>query len=202
MRQEAERLRATVEGVRDEYDTKLMKARKDADVYFTAYHDEAIPRCEQLYNEIIEFNAELGPIDTDEMPAEFYEPGFHPGWVPATMDALRVLRPLGWIPVYAKKMTFLQPMYKPFTEEDAATRLQARLQAREAKAAEERRSSKQALASGEWSTHASVTNNVHMKEMTSKQVADGAPQRAVTKAVAPSIVPTQVRKPGAASTKR
>lgn len=71
-------------------------------------------------------------IDSKEIP-EYYEPGFVPGWIPATMDALRFLRPLGWAPVCDAGKCYLQPMYKPFTEEDVMARLEAREQKEEAK---------------------------------------------------------------------
>lgn len=65
-------------------------------------------------------------VNSASIPAEYYEPDFKEGRLPATLDALRVLRPLGWIPVQDSGKVYLQPMYKPFTEEDAAARLQAK----------------------------------------------------------------------------
>lgn len=67
----------------------------------------------------------LHGVDTNIIPAEYYEPGFTPGWLPATHDALRLLRPLGWVPVAELDKVWLAPMYKPFTEEDAKQRLEA-----------------------------------------------------------------------------
>ncbi|EMD67841.1 hypothetical protein COCSADRAFT_352860 [Bipolaris sorokiniana ND90Pr] len=69
--------------------------------------------------------ATLRGVDTNLIPAEYYEPGFIPGWLPATHDALRLLRPLGWVPVAELEKVWLAPMYKPFTEEDAKQRLEA-----------------------------------------------------------------------------
>ncbi|EUC44109.1 hypothetical protein COCMIDRAFT_99108 [Bipolaris oryzae ATCC 44560] len=70
-------------------------------------------------------DATLRGVDTNLIPAEYYEPGFTPGWLPATHDALRVLRPLDWVPVAELEKVWLVPMYKPFTEEDAKQRLEA-----------------------------------------------------------------------------
>ncbi|XP_014554081.1 hypothetical protein COCVIDRAFT_105928 [Bipolaris victoriae FI3] len=67
----------------------------------------------------------LHGVDTNIIPAEYYEPGFTPGWLPATHDALRLLRPLGWVPVAELDKVWLAPMYRPFTEEDAKQRLEA-----------------------------------------------------------------------------
>ncbi|KAJ6282123.1 hypothetical protein J3E71DRAFT_176116 [Bipolaris maydis] len=69
--------------------------------------------------------ATLRGVDTNLIPAEYYEPGFTPGWLPATHDALRLLRPLGWAPVADLDKVWLAPMYKPFAEEDAKERLEA-----------------------------------------------------------------------------
>ncbi|KAH7087550.1 hypothetical protein FB567DRAFT_347712 [Paraphoma chrysanthemicola] len=158
LREEVERCRVQVASVRGEVDHEMRKVQKSFEFYFAAYYDEAIPRAEALYKEIIELNAEMGRdikpkeqlvrnqrvadraalrcacysndtlvgVATDNIPLEYYEPGFVAGWVPATNDALRVLRPLGWIPVFDEGKTWLQPMYKPFTEEDAVARSQAR----------------------------------------------------------------------------
>jgi hypothetical protein len=67
----------------------------------------------------------LKGVDTALIPAEYYEPGFKAGWIPATIDGLHFLRPLGWIPVLELEKVWLTPMYKPFTEEDAVYRLEA-----------------------------------------------------------------------------
>jgi hypothetical protein len=147
-----------VKVVKHEVNSDLMKAQKSVKYWYTAYYDEAIPKVENLYKEIGALNAELSRevkieeqlvrnvrvndrayiryaaaetlkgIDTKKIPAKYYEPGFVPGWIPATMEALRVLRPLGWAPVYEAQKCYLQPIYKPFTENDAATRLEAQEQ--------------------------------------------------------------------------
>ncbi|KAJ4367183.1 hypothetical protein N0V83_007713 [Neocucurbitaria cava] len=73
----------------------------------------------------------LQGVDTSLIPAEYYEPGFvgcELGPIEATYDALRVLRPLGWVPLHRLGKVYLAPMYKPFTEEDAVYRLQAQEQ--------------------------------------------------------------------------
>ncbi|USP75715.1 uncharacterized protein yc1106_02989 [Curvularia clavata] len=70
----------------------------------------------------------LRGVDPELIPAEVYEPGFVPGWIPATHDALRTLRPLGWVPVAELGKVWLAPMFKPFTQEDAAYRLRAKHQ--------------------------------------------------------------------------
>ena len=155
MQEELTQHRALIKVVQDESDTAVRKAMNWADYCWLQYYDEAVPKVEALYKEIIELNAELGRdiqpkeelvrnqrvidrsalrfacaetlsgVDTEKFPAEYYGPGFCPGRIPATNDALRVLRPLGWVPVYDAKKVYLQPMYKPFAEEDAAARLQA-----------------------------------------------------------------------------
>ncbi|RAR14329.1 hypothetical protein DDE83_002279 [Stemphylium lycopersici] len=71
----------------------------------------------------------LRGVDSSLVPTECYEPGFHGGAVPATYDALRVLRPFGWVPLVELEKVWLVPMYKPYTEEDAAYRLEAQEQA-------------------------------------------------------------------------
>lgn len=155
MQGELTRYRAYIKDVQDEADTKVMKMKKQSDLYFTLYHDEAVHKTDSMYKEIIALNAELGRdiqpkeqlvrnqrvadrfalrfaaeqnlwgVDTTDIPAEYYKPGFIPGHLPATHDALRALRPLGWVPVFKAGKVYLQPMYKAFTEEDAVARLQA-----------------------------------------------------------------------------
>ncbi|KAF1850830.1 uncharacterized protein K460DRAFT_302281, partial [Cucurbitaria berberidis CBS 394.84] len=144
--------------VHDKADSEIQKAQKATDFYYTAYYDEAVSKVERLLEEVRSLNMELGRdvhvqervernkvvadraalryacdltmrgVDTAMIPAEYYEPGFRPGWIPATYDALRVLRPLGWIPVHELEKVYLAPMYKPFTEEDVAYRLEAQEQ--------------------------------------------------------------------------
>lgn len=38
----------------------------------------------------------LRGFDSSHVPSVYHEPGFRPGWISAGMDALRVLRPMGW----------------------------------------------------------------------------------------------------------
>lgn len=61
----------------------------------------------------------LRGVNSSRIPSVYYEPGFRPGLISAGLDALRVLRPLGWEAVYNLEKTYLQPLYKPFLEEDA-----------------------------------------------------------------------------------
>ncbi|KAF2823967.1 hypothetical protein CC86DRAFT_408979 [Ophiobolus disseminans] len=110
MRKELTQHRTFIKDVQDKCDTEVMKINKEVKQWFTLYYDKAVPKVETMIR------------------AEFHEPGYVAGWVLATIDALRVLRPLGWAPVFADKKVYLQPMYKPFTEEDAAARLQAQEQ--------------------------------------------------------------------------
>ena len=99
--------------------------------------EEAPPLQERLSRNVVVSNRNalrhacdvtLRGVNTALIPAEYYEPGFRPGWLPATHDALRVLRPLGWAPVAELGKVWLSPIYKPFTEEDAEARLEAEAQ--------------------------------------------------------------------------
>jgi hypothetical protein len=62
----------------------------------------------------------LRGINSSRIPSVYNEPGLRPGLISAGLDALRVLRPLGWEAVAQLEKTYLQPLYKPFLEEDAA----------------------------------------------------------------------------------
>jgi chromosome segregation ATPase len=98
-----------VKVVKDEVHSDLMKAQKSVEYWYSAYYDEAVPKVEKLYKKISALNAELGQevktkeqlvcnvhvndraymryaatetlkdINTKEIPAEYYEPGFVPG---------------------------------------------------------------------------------------------------------------------------
>jgi hypothetical protein len=155
MQEELTQHRDFIKKVQDQADIEVNRATKDAEFWQIGYWSEAVPKVETMYAEIVKLNAELGRdivpkeqtvrnqrvadrsalreacaqtlrgVDSNNFPAEYYEPGFVPGWMPATADAMRVLRPLGWVPVYKSGKVWLQPMYKPFTEEDAAARIQA-----------------------------------------------------------------------------
>lgn len=145
-------LRENMANAEDKMNSEVLKARKSADFWFTYFYDEAVPKVESLYKEIRQLNEELGRVVhvhesvernvvadraalrtaceysaclPSTLPAEFYEPGFRPGWIPATYDALRVLRPLGWVPICDMEKVWLTPMFKPSTEEDAVHRLEA-----------------------------------------------------------------------------
>jgi len=119
------------------------------------YYDEAVPKVEALYEEIYQLSAELGRdirpkeqpmrnqrvsdraalrfackftlqgVDSENIPDEYYEPGFVSERVAATADALRVLRPLGWKPVDEGGKVWLKPTFRPLTEADAAAQLGA-----------------------------------------------------------------------------
>ncbi|KAH4068009.1 hypothetical protein HBI67_099290 [Parastagonospora nodorum] len=155
---ELDEKRECITRVEDEADTKCRKFADETDFWTGLYFDEAVPHVERLYGEIKALNIELGRyvepkerhvrnkrveeravlrnackytmkgVDTAKIPAEYYEPGFVPGVVAATYDAMRFLRPRGWIPLYNRDKVYYQPMYKPFTEEDAAARLEAQQQ--------------------------------------------------------------------------
>jgi chromosome segregation ATPase len=169
MERELNQHREFIKTVEDKASTEIMKANATADIYSTLYYDEAVGRVERLYEEIYQLNTKLGrdvrPKDqivrnkrvedraalrtackegmdgvvADNIPKEYYEPGFQPGHVPATYDAMRVLRPLGWLPLYKRDRVYLQPMYKPFTEADSEARAQAKEYMREEMRREELR---------------------------------------------------------------
>ncbi|CAO2649648.1 Nn.00g070330.m01.CDS01 [Neocucurbitaria sp. VM-36] len=147
-----------LEVIHDKCDSEETKISKERDYWFSLYFHEAVPKTESLYEEIRALHKEQGRdvqvqervernvvvadraalrtacrftlqgVDTNLIPAEYYEPGFVGGWIEATHDALRVLRPLGWAPVSELGKVFLAPMYKPFTEKDVEYRREAQEQ--------------------------------------------------------------------------
>lgn len=122
---ELDEKRERITRVDDEADTKCRKFADETDFYAGLYFDEAVPHVERLYADIKGLNIELGRyvepkerlvrnkrveeraklrnackytmrgVDTAEIPAEYYEPGFVLGVMAATYDAMRFLRPRG-----------------------------------------------------------------------------------------------------------
>jgi hypothetical protein len=161
MKRELNRHRELIETVEDKANTEVMKANKLTDFWFNRYYDEAVGRVERLHEEIYQLNTKLGRdvrpkdqlvrnkrvedraalrtacqetmrgVDSANVPKEYYEPGFRPGHLPATYDAMRVLRPLGWVPLFERERVYLQPMYRPYTEADSDARVEARELVRE-----------------------------------------------------------------------
>jgi hypothetical protein len=161
MERELNEKREIINTVNDKANTEVMKANKLTDFWFNRYYDEAVGRVERLHEEIYQLNTKLGRdvrpkdqlvrnkrvedravlrtacqesmtgVDSANIPKEYYEPGFRPGHLPATYDALRVLRPLGWLPLFERDRVYLQPMYRPFTEADSDARAEARELVRE-----------------------------------------------------------------------
>lgn len=142
----------TMRHARDKMDSEVKKANHVAEHYFTAYYDEAVPKVERLLEETRGLKIELGRevhvqepvqhnpvadraflrcaledglagVDPSLIPAECRESDFRADCIPATIDALRVLRPLGWIPVHDLDKVWLRPLHKPFTDGDAENRL-------------------------------------------------------------------------------
>ncbi|KAH7074592.1 hypothetical protein BKA63DRAFT_553540 [Paraphoma chrysanthemicola] len=219
LREEVEFCRAQVASVLGEADHELAKAQKNFEFFAAAYYDEAIPRAEALYQEIIELNAELGRdikpeeqlvrnqrvaeraalryacenttltgVVTDKIPPEYYELGFKVGWVPATNDAL----------LFNEEKTWLQPMYKPFTEEDAVVRFQARQALEE----QERRSTQRIPKSGELLADVSTRPRGPLNQITmNRHKSDNLTKRKAAEISAPSLIPSKVRKPRADVTK-
>lgn len=130
------------------------QAKAQANYFYDAFYDFAVNKVEKLQQELDEKNGKLPSktqcreernlviadrailrtaceggtmrdISSSRIPPEYHEPGFRAGRIAATMDALRVLRPMGWEPVEALEKVWLQPLYKPFTEDDATAYLDA-----------------------------------------------------------------------------
>jgi hypothetical protein len=148
--------REFIENVNDKAQIEVMKVQKEADCYYTMYWDEAVPKVERMHKEIRDLKRELGqdlPVQqhvngttaVEEraflrhaavngvegapehlVPPEVHAPNFQPGWIRATYNALRELRPLGYQLVEAQEKVYLAPTYEPFTEEDALARLNTR----------------------------------------------------------------------------
>ncbi|KAF3042182.1 hypothetical protein E8E12_008738 [Didymella heteroderae] len=127
---------------------KVDEVRKAAVHWYTSYWDFAVNKVEKLQEELDLKNGRLPPprternprvadraalrtacegegegtesIDPCHLPLEYYEPGFEDGRIVAAMDALRVLRLMGWEAVDDMKKVWLEPLYKPFLVKDAA----------------------------------------------------------------------------------
>lgn len=155
MMTELEELRTHKHLIEDKAQHNVDRAKTEANFYLNAYYDFAVNKVENLQAELGKKagtlpsgprgRPERNPVDADRaalraacevgtmrgisssrIPPEYNEPGFRPGRIAATMDALRVLRPMGWEAVNALEKVWLQPLYTPFTEEDAAAHLDDR----------------------------------------------------------------------------
>ncbi|KAF2254040.1 hypothetical protein BU26DRAFT_516286 [Trematosphaeria pertusa] len=147
-----------IQTVEDKADSEVRKWEKRHDCWYSLYYDEAVPKNERLENRIHELMREKGEdywqesehpenrtvsdrnalriacaetltgVDEDLIPPEAFDPAFSGGYLPATYQALKKLRPKGWIVISELGRAWLTPKYKPFTEEDAEERIQAREQ--------------------------------------------------------------------------
>ncbi|KAF1361971.1 hypothetical protein EJ07DRAFT_108574 [Lizonia empirigonia] len=154
MMEELDHLRKHKQSTETEAQHAVDQAKAQANYFYNAFYDFAVNKVEKLQQELDEKNGKLpsktqgrqerNPVVADRailrtaceggtmrdisssrIPPEYHEPGFRAGRIAATMDALRVLRPMGWESVEALEKVWLQPLYKPFTEDDAAAYLDA-----------------------------------------------------------------------------
>jgi hypothetical protein len=133
-----------------------MQVVKELDVTYERYHSETLYDQQRLHERIAALMAEKGEsyyaesshpfskISADrnalrvqaqfitsrdnmsQVSPEVFEDDYWPGAIPATIEALRKLRPLGWFPIWEMDRCWLTPVVKQFTEEDAVERIQAR----------------------------------------------------------------------------
>ncbi|KAL1793724.1 hypothetical protein ACET3X_008706 [Alternaria dauci] len=148
--QEMEQHSATIE---DKSESEVMKARDNSEFWFHLYYNEAVSTTELLHAEIAALKAEKGerhfvesappanPVvyDRKMLPcATMYGLAGIPAHLitsavcdaegvthlSATMEALQMLRPLGWQPVAVAGKVWLSKVVKPLSENDAANQVQ------------------------------------------------------------------------------
>ena len=123
------------------------------------YYDEAVPTTERLHDEIQELKAEKGEthyiestpprnpavaernvlryaahggfagVTTARIPSAAQDPNFIPDAIPATYEALLRLRPHGYFPLWDAGKVWLKREFSPLSEEEAAKRVEAQMQA-------------------------------------------------------------------------
>jgi hypothetical protein len=131
---------------------RVRSAEDEADRCSSAYYHEALTTTKRLHDRIQELSNQLGldyyqesshPYNKfvadrnalrvayaiggyhPDMPSEVLEPDYFAGTIPATVEALRKLRPLGWGPIWELGKVWLTPTVHSYTEEDALERIQA-----------------------------------------------------------------------------
>lgn len=139
-------LREELKVIVDSKDSEIRKEKALVEYWYTRYFDDTVNNIERLLEENRALKIALGRhdifpeqrvhhtsaaeraflregckwglhgVDTSKIPREVWEQDFHQGWIPATHEALRALRLLGWHVMYETSKCYLTPVFRAFTE--------------------------------------------------------------------------------------
>jgi hypothetical protein len=137
LKRELEELRKTHENIVDKHDSEVRKWKDMSEAWYGYYYNEAVATAVRLHDQVHELKAEKGETHCieSEQPRNPHVADRN-AWrcadlhmnneyeIPATYEALRELRPHGYLPHAIAGRVWLKREFVPLLEEEAARRIE------------------------------------------------------------------------------